>query len=217
MDSHWIAFLWSERLMISDGIVQTVYVSVLALWFSVLGGLVVGFLRCVPSKIIGFITRVYLEAFRMIPLIVWLFAAFFMLPRFMGRGFSSHTSAIWVFTLWGSAEIGELVKGAIQSLPKIQRESGLALGLGTTQLYLYVLIPQAIKRLIPGVINMATRIIKTTSMLDFVGVIELVARSRQIIERTGESLIMWTFVFFFFFVLCYPLTLWSRHLEKKLV
>ena len=214
---NFITFLWSERVLISDGIVQTIHVSALALLFSVMGGVVVGFLRCIPSRIIGTITRIYLEAFRMIPLIVWLFAAFFLLPRFMGRGFSSHTSAVWVFTLWGSAEIGELVKGAIQSLPKIQRETGLALGLSTTQLYLYVLIPQAIKRLIPGVINMATRIIKTTSMLDFVGVIEIVARSRQIIERTGESFVMWTFVFFFFFVLCYPLTLWSRHLEKKLV
>lgn len=214
---NFVTFLWSERVLISDGIMQTIHVSALALLFSILGGLVVGFLRCIPSRVIGAITRVYLEAFRMIPLIVWLFAAFFMLPRFMGRGFSSHTSAIWVFTLWGSAEMGELVKGAIQSLPKIQRETGLALGLSTPQLYAYVLIPQAIKRLIPGVINMATRIIKTTSMLDFVGVIEVVARSRQIIERTNESFIMWTFVFFFFFVLCYPLTLWSRHLEKKLV
>lgn len=212
---NWLQFLWSERILLADGIIQTVHVSALALFFSVLGGLFVGFLRCIPSKVSRVITRSYLESFRIIPLIVWLFAAFFTLPRIMGRGFDSHTSAILVFTLWGSAEIGELVKGALQSLPKIQRESGLALGLSGTQLYIYILIPQAIRRLIPGVINMATRIIKTTSMLDFVGVIELVARGRQIIERTVQPFIIWTFVFFFFFFLCYPLTLWSRHLELK--
>lgn len=214
---NWLQFLWSERILITDGIVQTMIVSAQALVYSILGGLVIGFLRCIPRRVVGLITRVFLEAFRIIPLIVWLFAAFFLLPRFMGRGFSSHTAAILVFTLWGSTEIGELVKGALESLPKIQRESGWALGLSTPQLYVYILIPQAIRRLIPGVINMATRVIKTTSMLDFIGVIEVVARSRQIIERTVEPFIMWTFVFFFFFFLCYPLTLWSRHLERQVV
>ncbi|MCL1935279.1 MAG: amino acid ABC transporter permease [Defluviitaleaceae bacterium] len=212
---NWLEFLISERVLLLDGIYQTIYVSLIALFYSLIGGLLVGFIRCIPNKISAFISRIYLESFRIIPLIVWLFAAFFLIPRFMGRGFSSEASAIWVFTLWGSAEIGELVKGAIQSLPTIQRESALALGLSKTQLYMYILIPQAVRRLIPTVINMATRIIKTTSMLDFVGVIEIVARSRQIIERTVEPFIIWSFVFFFFFFLCYPLTLWSRHLEKK--
>lgn len=215
-DLNWLQFLWSERILLTDGIIQTVYVSALALALSIVGGLIFGFLRYIKNPILSFVTRIYLESFRIIPLIVWLFAAFFTLPRFtMWRGMGSHASAILVFTLWGSAEIGELVKGALTSLPKTQRESGVALGLSGVQLYQYVLIPQAVRRLIPGVINMATRIIKTTSMLDFVGVIELMARSRQIIERTTESFIIWTFVFFFFFFLCYPLTIWSRYLEKK--
>lgn len=216
-NSSWFTFLWSERILLWDGIVQTVYVSLLALIFSILLGLVVGFMRCLKNPLISVITRVFLESFRIIPLIVWLFIAFFTLPRFMGRGFDSHTSAILVFTLWGAVEIGELVKGALQSIPKIQKESGFAIGLSNVQLYRYILIPQAIRRLMPGVINMATRIIKTTSMLDFVGVIELMARSRQIIERTDERFIIWAFVFFFFFFLCYPLTLWSRYLESKQV
>jgi len=133
----------------------------------------------------------------------------------MGGYVSSASSAIIVFTLWGSAEIGEIVRGALKSLPVIQRESGTALGLSGIQLYRYILLPQAFRRMLPGVINMSTRLIKTTSITTLVGVMEIFSRGTQIIQRTGESFVIYIFIFFFFFALCYPLTLWSRYLERK--
>ena len=212
-----LELIWENRVMLIDGMAQTVYVAVVALVLSCLGGLVVGFFRCLKNPLVRFVTRFHLECFRIIPLIVWLFAAFFTLPRMMGHAVSGTTAAIMVFTIWGSAEMGEMVRGALQSLPVIQRESGTALGLSGLQLYRYVLLPQAIRRLLPGVINMATRLIKTTSMTTLVGVIEIFARGTQIIERTREPFAIYVFIFIFFFLLCYPLTLWSRHLEKKAV
>jgi len=210
-----VRLILQERTMLLDGMRQTVFIAFTALFLSCLGGLIFGFLRNIKNPVVAFITRAYLEAFRIIPLIVWLFAVFFTLPRLMGQHMESSTSAIIVFTLWGSAEIGEMVRGALQSLPAIQRESGTALGLSGVQLFRYVLLPQAFRRMLPGVINMATRLIKTTSIASLVGVMELFSRSRQIMERTGEPFAIYTFIFLFFFVLCYPLTLWSRHLEKK--
>ena len=210
-----VNLLLENRQMLLDGMRQTIYIAMVSLALSCLGGLAVGFLRCLKNPVVRFITRFYLEAFRIIPLIVWLFAVFFTLPRLMGQYVGSATSAILVFTLWGSAEIGDMVRGALLSLPVIQRESGTALGLSGLQLFRYVLLPQALRRLMPGVINMATRLIKTTSITTLVGVIEIFARSRQIIERTGEPFAIYTFIFFFFFLLCWPLTLLSRHLEKK--
>jgi len=210
-----VNFLWENRIMLLDGMGQTVYIAAVSLLFSCVGGLLFGFLRSVNNRVVGAVTRTYLEAFRIIPLIVWLFAVFFTLPRLMGGYVSSSTSAILVFTLWGSAEIGEIVRGALKSLPVIQRESGTALGLSGIQLYRYVLLPQAFRRMLPGVINMATRLIKTTSITTLVGVMEIFSRGTQIIQRTGETFAIYTFIFFFFFVLCYPLTLWSRYLERK--
>jgi len=210
-----VRLLLENRTMLIDGMTQTIYIALVSLLLSCLGGLVFGFLRNVKNPVVGFITRFYLEAFRIIPLIVWLFAVFFALPRLMGQYVGSSTSAIIVFTLWGSAEIGEMVRGALQSLPAIQRESGTALGLNGLQLFRYVLLPQAFRRMLPGVINMATRLIKTTSITTLVGVMELFSRGTQIIQRTGEPFAIYTFIFFFFFVLCYPLTLWSRYLEKR--
>jgi len=210
-----LRLLLENRAMLIDGMIQTVFIALLALLLSCLGGLIVGFLRCLKNPVVSFISRLYLECFRIIPLIVWLFAVFFTLPRLMGQYVSSTTSAILVFTLWGSAEMGEMVRGALQSLPAIQRESGTALGLSNLQLYRYVLLPQALRRLMPGVINMATRLIKTTSITTLVGVVELFSRGTQIIERTREPFAIYVFIFIFFFLLCYPLTLWSRHLESR--
>jgi len=207
--------LWQNKSILAEGMSQTVFIAAFALMLSIIGGLVVGFLRCMKNPIVITITRLYLEAFRIIPLIVWLFAAFFTLPRLMGVYVSSSTSAILVFTLWGSAEIGEMVRGALQSLPAIQRESGTALGLSQFQLFNSVLVPQALRRLMPGVINMATRLIKTTSITSLVGVLEIFAKGRQIIERTEEPFAIYVFIFIFFFLLCYPLTVLSRFLEKK--
>ena len=212
-----VEMIWDNRALLLNGMAQTVYIAAMSLILSCLGGLAVGFLRCLNIPPVRFITRVYLESFRIIPLIVWLFAAFFTLPRLMGFYVSGSTAAIFVFTLWGAAEMGEMVRGALQSLPAIQRESGTALGLSNLQLYRYVLLPQALRRLMPGVINMATRLIKTTSITTLVGVIEIFARGTQIIERTREPFAIYVFIFIFFFLLCYPLTLWSRHLEKKAV
>ena len=203
---------WSLLL---DGMLQTIYIAIVSLILSLIGGMIIGYLRYQKNLVIRFITRIYLECFRIIPLIVWLFAVFFTLPRLMGQSISSQLSVILVFTLWGSAEMGEMVRGALNSLPLIQRESAFALGLSNGKTYRYVLLPQAFKRLLPSIINMATRLIKTTSITTIVGVLEIFNRGAQIIDRTGEPFAIYVFIFFFFFLLCYPLTLWSTKLEKN--
>ena len=208
--------LWSERLLLIDGIKATLYISSISLVLSIFFGFLVGFIRSIKHPVIQFIGVIYLEAFRIIPLMVWLFLAFFTLPTLLGfNNISGETAAIIVFTIWGAAEMGDLVRGALASLPKIQRESGTALGLNGFQLFRYVLLPQAIRRLLPGMVNMATRLIKTSSMALLVGVVELVARGRHIIERTNQPFVVFTFIFFLFFFICWPLSLWARHLEKK--
>lgn len=207
--------LWYDRILLIDGVISTVHIAFMSLILSLFGGIIFGFLRVIKNPISFFITTIYLEAFRIIPLIVWLFAVFFTIPRFMGGGFSGPVAAILVFTAWGSAEMGEMLRAALVSLPKIQKESAASLGLDPLQTFFYVLVPQAFKRMMPGVINMATRLIKTTSITTLVGVMELFARGGQIIQRTHEPFAIYVFIFFFFFFLCYPLTLLSRYLERK--
>ena len=210
-----LELLLNERTLLIDGITSTLYIAFISLIFSVFGGFIVGFIRNSKIPVLSIIARIQLESFRIVPLMVWLFLAFFTLPTLLGFNISGNTAVIIVFTLWGSAEMGDLVRGALQSLPVIQRESGTALGLTNFQLFRYILFPQALRRLMPGIVNMATRLIKTSSMASLVGVIEIVARGRHIIERTQEPFIIFTFIFFLFFFLCWPLSIWAKHLEKK--
>jgi len=120
-----------------------------------------------------------------------------------------------VLGLWGASGVSEVVRGALQSVPRGQREAGLSIGLSAGQLYGYVLLPQALKRMTPPTINIYTRIIKTSSLAVLIGVVEVIKAGQQIIERTYESLLIYAVLFLFFFIVCYPLSAASRVLERR--
>ncbi len=103
-----------------------------------------------------------------------------------------------VLSLWGASEVGEVVRGALHSLPRGQREAGLSIGLDGPQLYGYVLLPQALKRMTPPTINVYTRIIKTSSLAVLIGVVDVIKVGQQIIERTYESVLIYGALFLFF-------------------
>ena len=128
-------------------------------------------------------------------------------------------SSVIVFSLWGTAEMSDLVRGAVTSIPVIQRESALALGLTRAQAYRWVILPQAVRRLIPQSINLITRMIKTTSLVLMIGVVEILKVAQQIIEANRKSSPNAAFgvyltVFLLYFLLCWPVSLLARRLEK---
>ncbi|WP_107386939.1 amino acid ABC transporter permease, partial [Staphylococcus aureus] len=143
------------------GAAQTLSIAVLSSAFSTVGGVLYGVLRTLNSRVINAVLRVYLELFRAIPVLVWLYLLVFVLPIFFGLSLPSFWCAVLVLSLWGASEVGEVVRGALHSLPRGQREAGLSIGLSAPQLYGYVLLPQALKRMTPPTINVYTRIIKT--------------------------------------------------------
>ena len=121
---------------------------------------------------------------------------------------------------WGTGEMGDLVRGALTSIPKQQYESAAALGLNKAQIYRQVIIPQAIRRLIPSSINLITRMIKTTSLLLMIGVIEMMKVGQQIIEAnrmTSPNAVFGIYgtIMLLYFIICWPISMLANHLEKK--
>lgn len=110
---------------------------------------------------------------------MWLFIVFFGISQFFDINLSAINSAIIVFGLWGIAEMGDLVRGAITSLPKHQSESAQAIGLKTWQITIYIIFPQIITRLLPSVISLFTRMIKTTSLVALLGAVDLLKVGQQ--------------------------------------
>ena len=129
-------------------------------------------------------------------------------------------SAIIVFSLWGTAEMGDLVRGALISIPKHQYESAEALGLSKVHTYYYIIIPQTLRRLLPLSINLITRMIKTTSLILMIGVVEVLKVAQQIIEANrsaspNAAFGIYLTVLLLYFLVCWPISLLARHLEEK--
>ncbi|WP_188400248.1 amino acid ABC transporter permease [Sporomusa sp. GT1] len=202
------------------GLLITARIAFISIILGSFFGIILGLVRTSKSNIIRWLCRLYLEVFRIIPILVWLFIVYFGVTVLLDIHLDGELVAVLVFSLWGAAEMSDIVRGALESLPKHQIESGKALGLSFWGLYRYVLIPQAVRRLLPGAMNLSTRMIKTTSLVVMIGVIDVVKVGQQIIERSllqapTASFWVYGFIFLMYFIICYPLSRLSKKLETK--
>ena len=209
------SFIFNNAPQLFSGIEATVLILCASIALSIPGGFIFGALRCAKNKVLRYSTRAFLEFYRALPMALLLLAGFFLIPQIFQIQVSGEFVAVTAFSFWGSVEIGELIRGAIESLPKIQTESGTTLGLSKTQLYRYILIPQALPRVLPGAVNLITRMVKTSSLIILVGVVDVVKQIQQIIERTKDPLIGYIVLAAVFFALCFPLAQASKRLEKR--
>jgi polar amino acid transport system permease protein len=209
------------------GIWITVRISMIALVLSIVLGLIIGFAMTSKNKALGGTLRTLLEAFRLIHPLVWLFIFFYGLAALFQNLFHIDTNnyivSIIVFTLWGMFEVGDLVRSYITSLPASQFESSIALGLSKPQMYLYVILPQIVARTVPSIVNLATRLIKTTTLVYLIGVPEVLKVSQSIIQVTYTnnpnsyiSFTMYLLLLVVYFIICYPLSLLEKYLQNKI-
>ena len=222
MQEWGISVLFEGRnfIRLLEGLWVTLEISLISVFISVILGIGMGILMSLNSRIMKLVCRIYLESVRIIPQLVLLFLAYFGLSKSFGVNLSGEVAAVLVFSFWGIAEMGDLVRGALCSIPKHQYETGLAIGLKKRQLYQYVIIPQTIRRLLPQMINLVTRMIKTTSLIVLIGVVEVVKVGQQIIEAsrlTVPSAALWIYgvIFLLYFIICYPISLLATKLEKR--
>lgn len=215
-----VLFMGNNFARLLYGLWITIRISLIAVALSIVFGILLGMLMTVKNPVTKALTKIYLEFVRIMPQLVLLFLVFFGLARSFQLNLSGELSAVIVFTLWGTAEMGDLVRGALISIPKHQYESGAAVGLTQKQVYRHVIIPQIVTRLIPLAINLTTRMIKTTSLVALIGVVEVLKVAQQIIEAnryTVPDAALWIYgaIFFLYFFTCWPISLAAKHLEKK--
>ncbi len=205
---------------LGHGLWLTAQISLVSVALSCLLGTLFGVLMRVQNRALQAACRLYLETIRIVPILVWLFALHFSLSAWTGVHLSGLWVCIWVFVLWGTAEMGDLVRGALGSIEKHQIESALALGLKRRQVFFYIELPQGLRRVLPGAINLFTRMVKTSSLAALIGVVELVKVGQQIIEnslltRPDAPLWIYGLIFVLYFLICYSLSLLSARLERK--
>ena len=215
-----VLFKGTNFLRLLSGLWVAVRISLISVMISILLGLIVGVLMTSKNRILKVIFRVYLEIVRIMPQMVLLFIVYFGTTRVFDWNLDAEFAAIFVFSFWGIAEMGDLVRGALISIPKIQYESAMALGMNGKQVYYHVILPQTIRRLIPLSINLITRMIKTTSLVMMIGIVEVLKVAQQIIEanrRNSPNAAFGVFavVFLLYFLICWPISKLSVYLEKR--
>lgn len=206
------------RLM--GGLWTSVWIAGLSLIIGLALGVIFGMLRTLHNRVIRFILLLYLEFFRIVPTIVLLYLAYYILPRQFNINWPAPWMAVLAFSLWVSAEFSDIVRGALESISKHQRDSGLALGFTQWQLFRYVLLPQAVRLELPATINLATRVIKTTSLLLTISIMDIINVGQQIIEANNQNYptaVFWIYglIFILYFIIDYPLSRLAKHLTAK--
>ena len=215
-----VLFKGKNMVRLLGGIGVALKISLIAVVISIPLGILLGALMTWKHRGVRAILRIYLEFVRIMPQMVLLFLCYFGTTRAFGWNLSGETSAVIVFTLWGTAEMSDLVRGALISIPIHQYESSEALGFNRAQTYLYIVIPQAIRRLIPLSINLITRMIKTTSLILMIGVVEVIKVAQQIIEANrmaspNAAFGVYLTVLLLYFLACWPISLLAKYLERK--
>ncbi len=203
-----------------SGLWVALRISLISVVISIFLGMILGILMTLKAPVIQAVSKIYLEFIRIMPQMVLLFLVYFGTTRVFNLNISAETSALIVFSLWGTAEMSDLVRGALKSIPKIQYQSSFSLGMNTYQTYVYVIVPQIVRRMIPLSINLITRMIKTTSLVMMIGIVEVLKVGQQIIEANRKSSPNAAFgvyltVFLLYFLACWPIGRLAKYLEKR--
>lgn len=215
-----VLFLGRNFLRLLEGLWVTLRISLIAVALSIPLGILFGMFMTLKNPFSKAISRIYLEFVRIMPQLVLLFIAYFGVTRAFGWNLSADVSAVIVFALWGTAEMGDLVRGALISIPRHQYDSAAALGMTKAQTFSCIIVPQTMRRLIPLTINLTTRMIKTTSLVVLIGMTEVLKVGKQIIDANRfdyPTAALWVYgvIFALYFLACWPISMLAKKLEKR--
>ncbi|CAN5139576.1 amino acid ABC transporter permease [soil metagenome] len=206
------------------GLVNTLKISGMALVGSTVIGVLLGTLLTIRFLPLQGLIRLYIEVWRGLPILVTIFMIFFLLPALSTQlriGDPLIAAAIGL-TLWGSAQVAETTRGAVASIPREQHEAASALGFGWIGRHTYVILPQALRRLLPPTVGLLVNIIQNTTIAQVIGAPELLEASERQVERLtfegqNHAIEIYGAVMVIFFVISFPLTRLAAYLEKRLV
>ena len=197
------------------GLWMTVAVSGISLVFGTIFGLVLGILRASGNKFLVAIIGVYVAVIRGTPFVVQIFIVFFILPEW-GIQLDAFPAAIISLTILATAFICEIVAGGIKAVPNGQWEAAASSGLNIFQQLRYVIVPQSLQTILPPLVGQYVLLIKDSSVVSVIGVVELTRVGWVTVNRIPEGLMVFTLVGFLYFSISYPLIRLSNRLEKKM-
>ena len=222
---------WAEpvaRFILTEGLPATLQVSAAAVLGATTIGILLGTLLTIDFWASRALIRFYIEVFRGLPILVTVLIVYFGLPALTPTlKFGPLTATALALVLWGSAQVAEATRGAVQSIPHEQHEAAFALGFGWVGAHGFVILPQALRRLLPPLVGLLVNIIQNSTLAAAIGGIEILTASKSQVERLtffppagiGEIHAVEIFggVMILFFLISFPLTRLGAYLERRLV
>lgn len=205
----------NEFLFLVEGLKWTIALAAVAFTGGGLLGLAIALCRTAPSSILRALTHGYIEFFRGTPLLMQLFLIHYGLALF-GISMNPWLSAALAFSLHSSAFLGEIWRGSIGAVPRGQTEAANALGLGYLDRMRFVILAQAARISIPATVGFLVTLIKSTSLASIIGFVDLTRSATVVSNITFNPFLVFSLVGVFYFFLCWPLSLFGRHWERKL-
>ncbi|MDL0429942.1 amino acid ABC transporter permease [Marinobacter sp. TBZ242] len=203
------------------GLMLTLILAYIGIIASLPIGIVLALGRRSEMPIIRGICVVFIEVWRAVPLITVLFMASVMLPLFLpdGMNFEKLMRALIGITLWQSAYMAEVIRGGLQAIPRGQYEAADALGLGYWKKTGLIILPQALKMVIPGIVNTFISLFKDTTLVLIIGLFDILGTVQSTITDPAWQNVAiegYVFVAFCFWVFCFGISRYSQNLERKL-
>lgn len=198
------------------GALNTVAIAAAVIAVGTLAGLGLGLLRFVPWRWAAVLVGWAVELVRAVPLLLLIFFIFFGLPA-LGLKIPTFPAAVLAMGLWMAVNTAEVVRGGIQSIPRGQFEAARSLGLGGWSTMRHVIVPQALRRMIPPYVGLCTILVKDTSLAAIIGVFELTRAAQETIERTFHSFELYLAAAAIYFAICFPLTQLAQRAEARLL
>src|SRR3954447_11224160 len=201
------------KYILETGLPYTLKIAGASVVGSAVIGIVLGTLLTIHFLPLRALIRLYIEVWRGLPLIVTLFLIVYALPQtVLHLTFQPWVGAAIGLTLWGSAQVAEATRGAVESIPREQHEAAEAVGFGWLGTHFFVVLPQAFRRLLPPLVSLLVNVIQNTTIAAVIGVAETLEAGNRQVERlvfatsSSHSLEIFGGVMAIFFVISFPLT-----------
>ncbi len=199
-----------------SGLTTTIYISIISIVISILIGLLIAIPSLSKNKFLTYLNISYVEIVRAIPLLVLILWIYYGLPIMTGISFSPFVSGIIALSISESAFQAEIFRAGINSIKKAQWEAGSSLGLGFFRKLRFVILPQAIKNILPAIGNQFVYVLKMSSLVSIIGIGDLTRKANELVVTTYRPLEIYTFLILEYLVLILIVSYLVRKLEKKL-
>lgn len=199
-----------------NGLWITFLITIISLFFALIIGLVLGLFSISKIKILRIISMVYLDIIRGTPILIQILFIYVGIPSVTDISMSAFTAGVIAISINAGAYLVEIFRAGINSIDKGQMEAGRTLGFSYGETMRIIILPQAIRRMIPAFVNQFIVSIKDTSLLSVIGIAELTMSGQSIYSMNFRAFEILSLVGFLYFILIYALTLFSRWLERRL-